>query len=92
MNTGVAILLAGVDETLSYLSYHVLGCLVPAFFIVGSIAALLSKEAIIRYFGASAKRWLSYSIASVSGTILAVRSCTVLPMFAGLYKMSLRKP
>ena len=86
MNTGVAILLAGVDETLSYLSYHVLGCLVPAFFIAGGIAALLSKEAIVRYFGASAKRWLSYSIASVSGTILAVCSCTVLPMFAGLYK------
>ena len=86
MNTGVAILLAGVDETLSYLSHHVLGCLVPAFFIAGGIAALLSKEAIVRYFGASAKRWLSYSIASVSGTILAVCSCTVLPMFAGLYK------
>ncbi|RLG36975.1 MAG: permease [Candidatus Alkanophagales archaeon] len=86
MNAIVTVFRAGVDETLTYLSYHVLGCLVPAFFIAGGIAVLLSKEAIIRYFGASARRWLSYSIASVSGTILAVCSCTVLPMFAGLYK------
>ena len=74
MNAIVTVFRAGVDETLTYLSYHVLGCLVPAFFIAGGIAVLLSKEAIIRYFGASARRRLSYSIASVSGTILAVLS------------------
>ncbi len=77
---------AGVDTLLEYLSLHVLSCLVPAFFIAGAIAALLSKEAVLKYFGASAKKWLSYSVASCSGTILAVCSCTVLPMFAGVYK------
>jgi hypothetical protein len=59
---------------------------VPAFFIAGAIAALLSKEVVLKYFGADAKKWLSYSVASCSGTILAVCSCTVLPMFAGIYK------
>lgn len=77
---------AGVATLLEYLSLHVLTCLVPAFFIAGAIAALLSKEAVLRYFGASARKWLSYSVASCSGTILAVCSCTILPMFAGIYK------
>jgi uncharacterized membrane protein YraQ (UPF0718 family) len=80
------ILRAGVDTLMQYLSLHVLTCLVPAFFIAGAIAALLSKEAILKYFGAGAKKWLSYSVASISGTILAVCSCTVLPMFAGIYR------
>ena len=80
------ILKAGVDMLMQYLSLHVLTCLVPAFFIAGAIAALLSKAAILTYFGAEAKKWLSYSVASVSGTILAVCSCTILPMFAGIYK------
>jgi uncharacterized membrane protein YraQ (UPF0718 family) len=80
------ILEAGVDTLLEYLSLHVLTCLVPAFFIAGAIAALLSKQAILKYFGAEAKKWLSYSVASCSGTILTVCSCTVLPMFAGIYK------
>lgn len=77
---------AGVDTLLEYLSLHVMTCLVPAFFIAGAIAALLSKEVVLKYFGADAKKWLSYSVASCSGTILAVCSCTVLPMFAGIYK------
>jgi uncharacterized membrane protein YraQ (UPF0718 family) len=77
---------AGGDTLLEYLSLHVLSCLVPAFFIAGAIAALLSKEVVLKYFGADAKKWLSYSVASCSGTILAVCSCTVLPMFAGVYK------
>jgi len=81
-----AILKAGVDTLMEYLSLHVLTCLVPAFFIAGAIAVLLSKETILKYFGAEAKKWLSYSVASCSGTILAVCSCTVLPMFAGIYK------
>ena len=80
------IMKAGMDTLMQYLSLHVLVCLVPAFFIAGAIAALLSKEAILKYFGAEAKKWLSYSVASVSGTILAVCSCTILPMFAGIYK------
>jgi uncharacterized membrane protein YraQ (UPF0718 family) len=77
---------AGVDTLMEYLSLHVMTCLVPAFFIAGAIAALLSKEVVLKYFGAGAKKWLSYSVASCSGTILAVCSCTVLPMFAGIYK------
>ncbi|MGC9444987.1 MAG: permease [Candidatus Methanospirareceae archaeon] len=77
---------AGVDTLLEYLSLHVMTCLVPAFFIAGAIAALLSKEVVLKYFGADAKKWISYSVASCSGTILAVCSCTVLPMFAGIYK------
>lgn len=77
---------AGVDTLLEYLSLHVLTCLVPAFFIAGAIAALVSKEIILKYFGARATKWLAYSVASCSGTILAVCSCTILPMFAGIYR------
>lgn len=86
MGTVTIILKAGVDTLMEYLSLHVMTCLVPAFFIAGAIAALLSKQAILKYFGADANKCLSYSVASVSGTILAVCSCTVLPMFAGIYK------
>ncbi|KXG76961.1 hypothetical protein AN618_13370 [Fervidicola ferrireducens] len=69
-----------------YARLHVLTCLVPAFFIAGAIANFVSHAAVIRYFGSEAKKWLSYAVASVSGTILAVCSCTVLPLFAGIYK------
>jgi len=68
-----------------YAREHVLFCLVPAFFIAGAISVFISKTSVIKYFGAQAKKVLSYSIASVSGTILAVCSCTVLPLFAGIY-------
>ena len=57
----------------------------PAFFIAGAIAVFVNQAAVMKYFGAKAKKWLSYSVASVSGTILAVCSCTVLPLFAGIY-------
>jgi len=60
--------------------------LVPAFFIAGAIAVFVSQDAILRYFGPKSKKLLSYSVASVSGTILAVCSCTVLPLFGGIYK------
>lgn len=69
-----------------YAREHVLLCLVPAFFIAGAIANFISQGAVIRYFGSSAPRWLSYSVASVSGTVLAVCSCTVLPLFSGIYR------
>src|SRR6056297_3044549 len=69
-----------------YAQEHVLFCLIPAFFIGGAIANFVSKNAVIKYFGCEAKKWVSYSVASVSGTILAVCSCTVLPLFAGIYK------
>lgn len=68
-----------------YAREHVLTCLVPAFFIAGAIAVFISNEAVLRYFGMKAKKWLAYTVASVSGTVLAVCSCTVLPLFAGLY-------
>ena len=69
-----------------YAREHVLFCLIPAFFIAGAIANFISQDAVIKYFGREAKKWVSYSVASVSGTILAVCSCTVLPLFAGIYK------
>jgi uncharacterized membrane protein YraQ (UPF0718 family) len=69
-----------------YAREHVLLCLVPAFFIAGAISMFLSQASVIKYFGPNSNKILSYSVASVSGTILAVCSCTVLPMFAGIYK------
>jgi hypothetical protein len=68
-----------------YAREHVLLCLVPALFIAGAIANFVSQDAVIKYFGPKAKKWVAYSVASVSGTILAVCSCTVLPLFAGIY-------
>ena len=69
-----------------YAREHVLLCLVPAFFIAGAISVFVSQASIVKYFGAKAKKVLAYSIASVSGSILAVCSCTVLPLFSGIYK------
>lgn len=68
-----------------YAREHVLTCLIPAFFIAGAISVFVSQASVLKYFGANAKKLLSYSVASVSGTILAVCSCTVLPLFAGIY-------
>ncbi len=69
-----------------YAREHVLFCLVPAFFIAGAISNFISQAKVIRYFGAGARRWVSYSVAAVSGAVLAVCSCTVLPLFAGIYR------
>jgi hypothetical protein len=69
-----------------YAREHVLLCLVPAFFIAGAISVFVSQASVMKYFGAKANKFLSYSVASVSGTILAVCSCTVLPLFASIYK------
>ena len=68
-----------------YAREHVLTCLIPAFFIAGAISVFVSQASVLKYFGATARKILSYSVASVSGTVLAVCSCTVLPLFAGLY-------
>jgi uncharacterized protein len=68
-----------------YAREHVVTCLVPAFFIAGAIAVFVSQASVLKYFGSMAKKILSYSVASVSGTVLAVCSCTVLPLFAGIY-------
>ncbi|MFC2034735.1 permease [Chloroflexota bacterium] len=80
------LLQGGWKALLEYLSAHVLTCLIPAFFIAGAIAVFVSQGAVLKYFGPKAKKLLSYSVASVSGTILAVCSCTVLPLFGGIYK------
>ena len=70
-----------------YAREHVLLCLIPAFFIAGAIAVFVSQAAVMKYLGAKANKVLAYGVASVSGTILAVCSCTVLPLFAGIYRM-----
>jgi len=70
-----------------YAREHVLLCLVPAFFIAGAIGVFISQASVIKYLGAGANKVLAYGVASVSGTILAVCSCTVLPLFAGIYRM-----
>ncbi len=80
------LLLAGIETLKEYLALHVLMCLVPAFFLAGAIASLFSKESVLRYFGSDAPKYVSYSVASVSGVLLAVCSCTVLPLFAGIYR------
>lgn len=69
-----------------YAREHVLLCLIPAFFIAGAISVFVSQAAVMRYLGAKANKVLAYAVASVSGTILAVCSCTVLPIFAGIYR------
>lgn len=77
---------AGIDALVKYLSEHVLTCLIPAFFIAGAIAVFVSKESVLKYFGVEAKKYIAYPVAAVSGAILAVCSCTILPIFAGIYK------
>ncbi|MBU2494788.1 MAG: permease [Bacteroidetes bacterium] len=69
-----------------YAQEHVLLCLIPAFFIAGVIAVFVSQASVIKYFGGKAKKWVAYLVASVSGTILAVCSCTVLPLFSSIHK------
>jgi len=77
---------ATLDLTRWYAQEHVILCLLPAFFIAGVIAVFVSQGSVLKYFGAQAKKWLAYSVASVSGTILAVCSCTILPLFSSIHK------
>jgi uncharacterized membrane protein YraQ (UPF0718 family) len=78
--------LEGLFLLKDYARQHVLLCLVPAFFIAGAIGQFVSQGAVLRYLGAAAPRPVAYGVASVSGGILAVCSCTVLPLFAGIYR------
>lgn len=82
--------MTAVDATLDlakwYAREHVVLCLLPAFFIAGVIAVFVSQGSVLKYFGANAKKWLSYTVAAVSGGILAVCSCTILPLFTSIYK------
>ena len=77
---------ASLDLAQWYAREHVILCLLPAFFIAGSIAVFVSQGTVLKYFGANAKKWLSYSVAAISGGILAVCSCTILPLFTSIYK------
>jgi len=82
----VTMLQSGASSLASYLAAHVLLCLVPAFFIAGAMTALIPKEAITRYLGRDASKWVSYPMAALGGFVLAVCSCTILPLFAGIYR------
>ena len=82
----VELLLAGINGMIEYLSAHVLLCLIPAFFIAGALSALFKKEAVTRYLGADTPRYISFPLASIAGLLIAVCSCTILPLFAGIWK------
>ena len=82
----VMLLRSGWIGLLDYLAAHVLLCLVPAFFIAGALSALIPKETITRYLGPRASKWISYPASAVGGFVLAVCSCTILPLFAGIWK------
>ncbi len=82
-NTAIA---ATLDLIKWYAREHVILCLLPAFFIAGVISVFVSQGSVLRYFGANAKKWLAYTVAAVSGTILAVCSCTILPLFSSIHK------
>ena len=77
---------ATLDLAKWYAREHVVLCLLPAFFIAGVIAVFVSQGSVLKYFGANAKKWLSYTVAAISGGILAVCSCTILPLFTSIYK------
>jgi uncharacterized membrane protein YraQ (UPF0718 family) len=82
----IDIFIAGLKALQEYLSAHVLTCLIPAFFIAGAIAVFVSKKSVLKYFGAKTKKYISYPVAALSGTILAVCSCTILPLFTSIHK------
>lgn len=77
---------ATLDLVKWYAQEHVILCLLPAFFIAGVISVFVSQASVLKYFGAQAKKWVAYSVAAVSGTILAVCSCTILPLFSSIHK------
>ena len=86
LNAIMMLLQAGLGSLASYLAAHVLLCLLPAFFIAGALAALIPKEAITKYLGRNAPKWLSYPMSALGGFVLAVCSCTIMPLFASIYK------
>jgi uncharacterized protein len=69
-----------------YARLHVLLCLIPALFIAGAVSVFISQDSVMRFLGGKAKQWLAYTVAALSGTVLAVCSCTILPLFSGIYK------
>jgi hypothetical protein len=79
-------IMSGIYGLIDYLGAHVLTCLVPAFFIAGAMSALLSKEKITKYLGRDVPKYKAYPLSIVAGLLLAVCSCTILPLFAGIKK------
>jgi hypothetical protein len=86
LDTLFRLLQGGLGNLAAYLAAHVLLCLLPAFFIAGALSALVPKEAVTRYLGRTAPKFISYPAAALGGFSLAVCSCTVLPLFAGIYR------
>src|SRR4030042_4293739 len=82
----ISLLQGGLGNLAAYLAGHVLLCLLPAFFIAGGLAALVPKEAVTRFLGRSAPMYVAYPVAALAGSVLAVCSCTVVPLFAGIYR------
>jgi uncharacterized membrane protein YraQ (UPF0718 family) len=82
----VKLLQGGLGNLAAYLAAHVLLCLVPAFLIAGGMSALIPKESVTRFLGRSASKFVSYPAAALAGSVLAVCSCTIVPLFAGIYK------
>ncbi|MCC7359464.1 MAG: permease [Anaerolineales bacterium] len=80
------ILQSGIASLVSYLAAHVLLCLVPAFFVAGALSALVPQASVVRFLGPGASKWVAYPAAAGAGSLLAVCSCTVQPLFAGIYK------
>ncbi|MBL8920661.1 MAG: permease [Myxococcaceae bacterium] len=81
-----ATLQSGATSLTAYLAAHVLLCLIPAFFIAGALSTLVPREGITRWLGAGAPRWIAYPVAALGGSLIAVCSCTVLPLFASIQK------
>jgi len=86
LNSIMTLLQAGFGSLAAYLAAHVLLCLLPAFFIAGALSALIPKEAITKYLGRNAPKWVSYPMSALGGFVLAVCSCTIMPLFASIYK------
>jgi uncharacterized membrane protein YraQ (UPF0718 family) len=80
------LLVGGASNLASYLAAHVLLCLLPAFFIAGAMTALIPKESVTRFLGRNTSKFISYPAAALAGSVLAVCSCTIVPLFAGIYK------
>eukprot|EP01136_Pigoraptor_vietnamica_P045413 Opistho-1_new@23357 len=86
MEFTLALLSGGAGSLAAYLAAHVLLCLLPAFFIAGAMAALIPKASITRWLGRNTPAWVSYPAAAAAGSLLAVCSCTIVPLFAGIYR------
>jgi uncharacterized membrane protein YraQ (UPF0718 family) len=80
------LLQGGLGNLAAYLAAHVLLCLVPAFYIAGAMTALIPKESVTRFLGRNTPKYVSYPAAALAGSVLAVCSCTIVPLFAGIYK------